>query len=184
MNANQFGKLTGARLATLNRYFLTDAVTMTVRETLRFVDDNFRMQGWQGATFKPWKANKQGTQILVRKGDLRRGFNYLNRGNGEVYFYNNIIYADIHNRGGIISRAARSETFVRNRHTTGPKSKYFGGMGAFDKGTVPGQGLTFKAHTITMVQRQFTPLPGQESPVLNGAIMKYLEKDISNILTF
>ncbi|HMR18392.1 MAG TPA: hypothetical protein PKA53_03750, partial [Sphingobacterium sp.] len=55
----------------------------------------------------------------------------------------------------IINRAARSETFIRNRHTTGKKGKMFGGMGAFKKGTTPGQGQTYKAYSITMPVRKF-----------------------------
>jgi phage gpG-like protein len=178
MDSSQFGKLSGAKLATLERYFQEEGPKMVVRETLRFIDDNFRMQGWQGATFQPWEPNKKGTRILVRKGDLRRGFNYLNRGNGEVEFYNNIIYAGIHNQGGIIVKRARSETFVRNRHTSGKR------QGLFKRGTTPGEGFTYKPGLIVMPQRQFAPIEGQESPVLNNDIMKFLEQDIRNILTF
>lgn len=157
---------------------------MVVRETLRFIDDNFRLQGWQGASFRPWEPNKKGTQILVRKGDLRRGFNYINQGNGEILFFNNIVYAGIHNTGGVIAKRARSETFVRNRYKTGAKGKMFGGMGAFKKGTTPGEGLTFKAHLIVMPQRQFAPTEESESPILNNAIIKDLETQIKNTLTF
>jgi len=150
---------------------------MVVRETIRFIDDNFRMQGWQGASFIPWQPNKKGTRILVHKGDLRRGFNYY-PSPGEVYFYNNIVYADIHNRGGIINKPARKEDFVRNRHIGGKRN------GMFKKGTAPGDGFTFRPNIIVMPQRQFAPIEGQESLVLNAAIMKYLEQDIGNILRF
>ena len=176
MDSSEFGKLSSAKVATLVRYFANEGPLMVVRETLRFIDDNFRMQGWQGVTFQPWEPNKKGTQILVRKGDLRRGFNYVNGGNGNVEFYNNIIYAGIHNTGGIIVKQARSETFVRNRYTDG-KNK-----GLFKKGTTQGEGFTYKPNLIVMPQRQFAPIEGQESPVLNHAIMKYLEPDIKNIL--
>jgi hypothetical protein len=64
-------------------------------------------------------------------------------------------YARVHNEGETINRPARSETFVRNRYTKGPKSKYFGGQGAYKKGTTPGQGLSFKAYSYQMPARPF-----------------------------
>src|SRR5690606_17386526 len=66
-----------------------------------------------------------------------------------------IPYARIHNEGGEIQRAAHSEIFVRNRHTRGQKAKAFGGMGLYKKGTKAGKGLTFKAHSISIPQRQY-----------------------------
>src|SRR5579875_896124 len=143
MNANQFGKLSSAKLATLDNYLNKEAALMVVRETLRFVDDNFRLQGWQGVTFRPWQPNKKGTRILVKSGALRRGMNYQVQGD-TVRFYNNIVYADIHNRGGVVSRAPRSETFVRNRYEKGKRK------GLFRKGATAGQGFEFKAYTIQM----------------------------------
>jgi phage gpG-like protein len=178
MDSKQFGSISSAKVAALSRYLNEGAAKMVVGETLRFVDDNFRLGGWQGVTFQPWKKNQKGTQILVRNGDLRRGFNYLNRGNGEFLFFNNIAYAGIHNQGGVISRAARSETFVRNRYEKGKRK------GLFKKGTTPGQGFTFGNYVIDMPQRQFAPLPGQESPVLNNSIIKELEREIIKILRF
>jgi hypothetical protein len=50
---------------------------------------------------------------------------------------------------------ARTETFVRNRYKRGAKGKMFGGMGAFKKGTVAGQGQTYKEYSVKMPQRQY-----------------------------
>lgn len=58
-------------------------------------------------------------------------------------------YARIHNEGGKISRAARSETFTRNRAKAGKRK------GQFRKGTSDGQGFSFKAYSYNMPQRQF-----------------------------
>lgn len=58
-------------------------------------------------------------------------------------------YARIHNEGGSIYHNARTETFTRNRYTSG-KVK-----GAFKRGTKPGQGHTYKSYTVNMPQRQF-----------------------------
>lgn len=163
---------------------------MVVRETLRFIADNFRMQGWQGASFTPWAPIKRKGTILVKTGALRRGFNYTNNGNGEVMFYNKIIYASVHNQGLSLKHYARTETFTRNRHTKGIKAHYFGGMGAFKKGTAQGLGnpdfkggLSFKEYVVKMPVRQFAPTESSPSPILEADIVKWLTKDIEGILT-
>ncbi|GGH02822.1 phage virion morphogenesis protein [Pedobacter zeae] len=58
-------------------------------------------------------------------------------------------YAAVHNNGGIITRNARSETFIRNR-----KKRGFG-KGRFARGTTPGKGMSFKSYSFRMPKRQF-----------------------------
>src|SRR5579859_2249181 len=100
MDSSQFGKLTSLQAKAFEYYFNGPGPLMVVRETLRFIQINFEKQGWQGASFVPWKANKKGlVPILHRSGDLQGGFNYTLQGNGDVLFYNNIPYARAHNEG-------------------------------------------------------------------------------------
>lgn len=181
MNANQFGKFNQATAKTLEYYFNSSGPQMVVRETLRFVDDNFRLQGWQGATFMPWKPIKRPGTILVKTGALRRSFNYVNRGNGDVYFYNNLIYAKVHNEGFSGSINIRAHT----------RSKYMK-VKASNTGTRKVKASISKAgetqvggHTrqMNIIQRQFSPIEGSQSPILEAAIIKWLEHDIKNILT-
>jgi phage gpG-like protein len=177
MDAANFGKLSSMASAALNHYFVSVGPQNAIRETLRFIDDNFRLQGWQGAGFQKWQKTKRGGTILVKTGALRRGFNYEIRGNGDVYFYNNIIYASIHNVGGNITRFQHSETFVRNRVTSGKRK------GRFTGGTTPGKGFILGEYAIKMPCRQFAPTEDSPSPVLEKAIIGFLEKDIKAILT-
>lgn len=134
--------------------------------------ERFTQENWEGV---PWakRKDKKPHRILMKSRNLFRSIHpsevtpalvRIRAGSPQVP------YAQIHNEGGDISKAARSETFVRNRHTKGPKSKAFGGMGLFKKGTMAGKGLTFKAHTINMPQRQFMG----RSAALNAKIMTRL----------
>ncbi|MEO7212645.1 phage virion morphogenesis protein [Mucilaginibacter sp.] len=125
-------------------------------EAVNYSLDAFRNQAWEG---KPWAARKSkkdaGRSILVKSGRGRRSIRVISTTANSVRFGTDVLYMVAHNNGAQISRAARSETFVRNRYTKGPKSKMFGGMGAFKKGTTAGEGLTFKASSFNLPQRQF-----------------------------
>lgn len=125
-------------------------------EIINSATDNFRTESFEG---KKWKARKDKSnkrKLLIGKtGQLWRSPRIVMSSLNRVEVGSDLPYADIHNRGGNINRAARSELFVRNRHSRGKLGKMFGGMGAFRKGTTPGKGLEFKAYTITIPQRQF-----------------------------
>ncbi|MDM8176857.1 phage virion morphogenesis protein [Olivibacter sp. 47] len=140
--------------------------TLIGNDMVNFALDNFRRQGYQGAAFNSWpkrakKDKGKPRTVLVKTGRLMRG-NKFRASSSTVTYYNDTPYASIHNFGGVINRAARSENFVRNRYSRGKRGKMFGGMGAFKKGTTAGQGLSFKAYRINMPQRQFIG----RSPVL------------------
>ncbi|ULT44117.1 hypothetical protein KRR40_12575 [Niabella defluvii] len=70
---------------------------------------------------------------------MRRSIQVVPIGNGYGFGSLGVPYASIHNQGGQISQAARSETFVRNRYKRGAKGKMFGGMGHLKK-VLPGAG--------------------------------------------
>lgn len=118
-----------------------------------FIKKSFNGKAWP-ATKKPVKRGS----LMVRSGALMSTIRpSLITANTVVTSAGSskVRYARVHNEGGTIDRAERSETFVRNRHTTGRKSKYFGGMGLYKRGTTAGRGLTFKAYSYKMPQRQF-----------------------------
>ena len=156
---------------------------MVVRETLRFIQIGFEKQGWQGASFTPWKANKKGlVPILHRNGDLQGGFNYTLQGNGDVLFYNNIPYARAHNEGfkGQVTVRAHS------RRKTGAANIY--NVKSHRPRAIRvdiGEPLKIEQFTrnMNLVQRQFAPTEDSPSPVLEAAIIKWLEHDIKAILT-
>lgn len=117
--------------------------------------ENFKRQGWENGR-QPWPKRKRetaktrGKPILVQSGRLRRAVQVVPMGGGQMGFgVLGVPYARIHNEGGQISQAARSETFVRNRYKRGPKAKMF------KKGVTPGRGQTYKARVIGIPQRKF-----------------------------
>lgn len=143
-----------------NRFFSKDIPAIISKTSVEYFKESFRAKSFDG---KPWPSlskrykPKRGS-MMVRSSKLMNSIRdtettatkvVISAGNSRVP------YAKIHNEGGVIQKAARSETFVRNRYTRGAKSKAFGGLGLYKKGTKAGQGLTFKAHQINMPKRQF-----------------------------
>lgn len=117
--------------------------------------DNFRSESYFGEKWQPRKDKKNKRKLLIKTGALQRSPRVITSMIGHVTVGSDIEYASVHNNGETINRAARSETFVRNRYKTGDKGKMFGGMGAFKKGTTPGQGQTYKAYSYSMPTRKF-----------------------------
>jgi phage gpG-like protein len=135
-----------------------DAFPHIIAETaVEYFQERFTQENWDGVAWTRRK-DKKPHRLLMKSRNLFRSIHpsevtpelvRIRAGSPQVP------YAQIHNEGGVIQKAARSETFVRNRYTKGPKSKAFGGMGLYKKGTKAGKGLTFKAHAVTMPKRQF-----------------------------
>lgn len=112
--------------------------------------DNFKTESYFGEKWQERKDKKNKRKILVGKtGDLRRSPRIITSSPGLVNVGSDVPYAEVHNDGGKINRASRSETFVRNRFKTGTKK------GKFKKGTTDGQGQTYKAYSYSMPTRKF-----------------------------
>lgn len=124
-------------------------------EVINSAIDNFKSESYFDEKWKPRKDKKNTRKLLVKTGTLQRSPRIVRSQPGLVIVGSDVPYAEIHNNGGTINRAARSETFVRNRYKTGRLGKMFGGMGAFRKGTTAGKGQTYKAYSITMPMRKF-----------------------------
>ncbi len=163
-------------------------------KTLRFVGGNFSAQGYQGNSFNPWAARKKqrskdiGRALLVQSGRLRRGWNSRVLRPGEVKIFNDVPYAEIHNNGGTIKQASRSELIQRNRHKETiyyKKGKNAGRMkqmkGQFAKGTTAGKGFTFAEKTITIPRRQMIPTDDSDSPILRAGIERDLKAEMQNL---
>lgn len=188
MDSSQFGKFSSATAFTLTAYFNHTGPLMVVRETLRFIDDNFRKQGWQGASFQPWAPIKRPGSILVKTGALRRGTNYEMRGNGDVYFYNNLAYAKAHNEGFNGEVNVRAHTRAKYFSAKASSLTELNGNGKHKIKTILNKtgesqinGFTRK---MNLIQRQFAPTETSQSPVLIADITHCLETDINNILRF
>ena len=130
---------------------------------LKFIDDNFRLQGFQGATFQPWAPRKskdkgKSRKILIQTSTLRRSFVQHN-GADHVTISTDVPYAQIHNEGGTITRQSRN---VILSHAERKGRRMFAKAG---KGKNPTQvKATIGAHTINMPKRQFIG----NSPVLTN----------------
>lgn len=143
-----------------HEFFDEEVPKIVANSATEHFKERFSKKGWDG---KKWPAlskkykPKRGS-MMVRSGALVGSIRPTLESKELVIVEagsSKVPYAKAHNEGESIYHAAKSETFVRNRHKTGKKGKMFGGMGAFKKGTTPGKGLTFKAYTVKMPKRQF-----------------------------
>jgi len=148
-------------------------------EVINHTLDNFKNQSFDGQKWPRRKDKKNTKPLLVKSGRLRRGSSWrvLSSSPTRVTVGTDVPYARIHNDGGTIQRAARSETFVRNRYRRGPKARMFGGMGAFQRGTTPGRGQTYKAYNISMPQRRFLGISKKLASDIKALIKEEYDKE-------
>lgn len=134
---------------------------------LRFVDDNFRNQGWEGKT---WKAVKRGGTVLIDKGTLRRGFN-SNMLPGGVEIYTNVPYAKVQNEGFKGSQSVRAHQRAKFKKTSKGKRKKIstGNVKSFTRET-------------DIKQRQFAPTNSSPSPTLDKQVTETIENFFKPIL--
>jgi len=166
MDFNWFNKELERKVNAIKQAISRDITQKVEAAALRFVDDNFRNQGWEGQAWP--KIERDGT-ILVKSGDLRRGF-YSEKYNGNIHIKNEIPYAKAHNEGfeGKVSIKA---------HKRGKFQK----MGAKKKKLST---MEVRAHARMMrfKKRQYAPYPGSESRTLNSSINIIIDKHIHDIL--
>ena len=197
MTPEQFETLVKNCAKQIETYVTTRFPAEAGDTALRFINGNFRAQGWQGETFKPWKKNKRDGTALVKTGKLRSGTFYTSAV-GEVTIKNTLPYAQIQNEGG-------------NAHIpiTPKMRKFFwamyykeAGKGIKTKTNKKGVTSTFQsidqgkkvnkwramaltkkdAFDFKIDQRQFAPTDTSQSPVLNNAVMRKVEKALEQIL--
>lgn len=149
---------------------MDSAVPGIIAETANeYFKESFTRKGWDNSPWAPVKkANKRGT-LMVRSAKLVDSIRPSTVSPGRIVISagsSKVPYARIHNEGGLISRAARSETFLRNRQTSGK------GKGRFKRGTTAGQGFSFSASSYNMPQRQFMG----HSAILNKRIITRIKQ--------
>ena len=185
MSPEEFEKKLKQKASELKNYANNRYPSVAGNIALRFINGNFRAQGFQGQSFERWKKSrkKQGT-TLVGKGHLRAANHYTTQP-GQVTLKNNMPYAKVHNEGfnGTVTVKAHS----RNQYSKAKK-----GTGKFTKtGKERKQTVTYKsgesmvkAHQrkMNIPKRQFMPTNQNDSPVLNNAIMREVARDINKIM--
>jgi phage gpG-like protein len=151
-------------------------------EAVNFFLDNFKMQGWQGDSgLMPWEKRKKidkknpGRPILVKSGELRRSVRITAISTNAVHIGTDKPYGRIHNEGGQIHQAPRSETFTRNRFVSGKN------QGKFRKGTQKGKGFSFKARVINMPKRQFIGNSKALNDKLRRAIIEEIKASLNSL---
>lgn len=133
--------------------------------------DNFKKESFEDNKWPARKDKNNNRKLLIKSGTLRRSISILSQGQSRVTVGSTLPYAAVHNYGGTINRAARSETFTRNRHKRGVKK------GLFRRGTVQQQqGFTFKAYSYSMPKRQFLGATPKLKQHLENVIREELTK--------
>jgi phage gpG-like protein len=100
-------------------------------EAVKFIDDNFVKQGFQGQSFRPWPVQKNPNKprphkILILTGTLRRSFKQTNH-EDSVTISTDIPYARVHDegaRGPVTVKSKAGKTFTRNMNT--PQRQFIG----------------------------------------------------------
>lgn len=184
MNPQDFSAAINRKANELKNYTTSRFPSKAGNIALRFVNGNFRAQGFQGTSFKKWKPNKRGGTVLVKTGKLRAA-TYFTTQPGQFTLKNTMPYAKIHNEGykGEVSVKAHS----RNKYS---KTKV--GTGKFTKTgkertrtmTMKTGQKSIKGHSrkINLPQRQFIPTTASPSPVLNNAILREVARDINQLM--
>jgi len=183
MQAEQFPAHIRALAKDIEHYALVEWPGMAGKKILRFIDGNFRAQGWQGTTFQPWKEISRKGTILVKTGKLRRSFRQ-EISNGAVRTWSTGPYAKVHNegfKGEVNIRAYKRSLYVASKIGTGRFTKT-GKERTKTVHTKTGESMV-KAHirNVNMPKRQFMPMSYQDSIILWNAIKRQTIKDLQRL---
>lgn len=160
---------------------LNQLPTIVGNEVVNYSLEAFDKQSWDGLSWQQRKSKKDTERaLLIKSGRLRRSIRIISTSPSSVIVGSDVIYAAIHNNGGIISRAPRSETFSRNRYVKGNKK------GAFKKGvnartitSGPIRGLTFKQYSINMPMRRFLGINQELKDRIKARVLSELKQSIA-----
>lgn len=192
MDTQQFERLITQKAKEIEQYATTKFPTEAGNTALRFVDGNFRAQGWQGETFQQWKKNKRGGRILVDKGHLRNATYYVT-GVGMVTIKNTQPQAKIQNEGGNVKIPVTDKMkkfawamYYKNGGGKTRKTKQGNAYSNIKqdkkKNQWMGLALTKKQYlNIKIDQRQFAPTPTSQSPVLNKAVERGIVREFKEL---
>lgn len=127
---------------------------------LNFYIDSFNNQGFTDSSFEPWeKSLKDNGATLVLTGNLRNSLRITEVSRRGFTIESNVVYAEIHNEGGIIPVSDKMRRFFIAMGNKGGKDagKWFA--------------LSKKSY-ITIPKRTFM----DESETLNNELVKFIFK--------
>ncbi len=192
MTPEQFDNLIKQKAKELEAYVVTRFPAEAGNTAIRFINGNFKAQGWQGSSFKPWAKNKRGGTTLVQTGHLRSATFYITSP-GMATIRNTEPYADIHNEGGDltipVTDKMRKFAWAMYYKESGKGIKKTKGGAEYQSievgrkaGKWRGLALTKKTYlNINIPRRQFAPTPSSPSPILNRAVLRNVEKELKRI---
>lgn len=183
MNPQQFASALAKKQQALKNYVNFTFPVKAGNMALRFINGNFRAQGWQGKGFEKWKNIKRKGTILVKKGSLRRG-NYFTTEAGVAHVKNNVKYAAVHNNGfnGTVHIKAHQRKIYQGTKAGSGKFTSKGRERMKTIHTVKSIG-SVKAHTrkMNIAKRQYMPTNINDSPVLVNAYRREIERELKKI---
>src|SRR5690606_20522690 len=161
MSPEEFSQRIQTKAKEVKRYVEHGFPVAAGNTALRFVDGNFRAQGFQGQGFNRWKGTKRGGTILVSPGGgSLRAATYVTYQIAMATLRNNMKYAKTHNEGfkGVVNVKAHSRNrLAKVRVGTGRMTK--SGKERMRTMTTKIGQTSVKAHTrmMNLEQRQFMP---------------------------
>lgn len=167
--ANDISKHMRKVAARVKNYRDAEFPGMAGKMAMRFINNNFRQQSWEGIPWKKRRGGKrnQGRALLIDRGILRRGTNFKAL-SGQVLVYNHVRYAAAHNNGftGTVAIPAHRRRLYGKFKTSSLKTK---------KSRLAKQyrGETnVKAHSrkMRLPRRQFMPTDQRPSPTLTNQV--------------
>lgn len=166
MNFKEWEKKVNKQAEEIKKAAEQDIPLQVESAALKFVDDNFRNQGWEG---QGWQKNERDGTILVDSGTLRRGFE-SEVSKDQVKITNEVKYAAPHNEG--FEGEVTVKEFTRSK---------FKGKGAKKKKVSSGK---VKSHSrkMKLPKRQFAPTDDSPSPTLNKEVKTVIETKVNTIL--
>lgn len=182
MTPEEFNRALEAKANEIKTYANTRYPSVAGNVALRFINGNFRAQGFQGQTFEKWQKSKGTT--LVKTGALRAANTYSTQP-GQTTIKNSMPYAKIHNEGfdGTVEVKAHSRNkYAKSKVGTGRFTKK--GKERMQTVTTKTGSMQVKAHSrkMKMPKRQFMPTSQSDSPVLNNAVIRQVARDINKIM--
>lgn len=152
-------------------------------EVVNFSLDNFRRQGFMGASFQPWKPRKttgswnknrkdNGRAILVKTGKLRRATRVVSASNDLVIIGNDMPYAKAMNEGVRLGEIQQVKEYTRKISTVAKVSSVKTKKTSSRK--VTAGSTTVKAHTRKINQN----IPAR--PFLKDS--PYLQRNVQRVI--
>lgn len=174
----------------LSRYLTRKLPVKAGAKAKSIIQENFRLGGFQDGTLTKWAVTKR--QLSGHGADSKRGPLLSSRkmlysgtnykpGNANVTIYNNVLYAGIHNTGGIL----RPRVTPKMRKYAW-KRYYETGAGKGKKGKETGDASFWKGLALTKKQTLNIKIPKRQfmgpSKTIDAAIQTLIKEDLKTIL--